>query len=331
MRIDSRLIGFTAHRLPAPLSKRTRTTFSTRRSLDPFKDRDHPSSRNSSTEFLRSLSSPFIFRCSASPAFGFLSRFAASLECSYDSSRRIPRTASIRPQVFATSRRLFPLSSLQAYFIPQPRPGSVFVQGLLSRRSHPSSSEGASSMPLLHRRSYTRSDFRRRACRPRATPLGFEASICAGPRSSGPVIHLAQSRSPLRISRSSRFSLSRRRHPLSRLPSALDVTRSIFVARAHLLGERIRQSSSRCRSSVFSRENTVAILVQGSKQSVLFRALFRAPITSRNSCFANCSSCEGSSLTQQARSRPWPDLLVRGLVTFWVFRARRRFRPLTLR
>jgi hypothetical protein len=70
--------------------------------------------------------------------------------------------------------------------------------------------------------------------RPRATPLGFEAFICARPRSSGPVIHLAQSRSPLRISRSSRFSLSRRRPPLSRLPSAHDVTRSMFTS-MHIL------------------------------------------------------------------------------------------------
>lgn len=64
---------------------------------------------------------------------------------------------------------------------------------------------------------------------PRALPLGFEASICAGPRSSGSVIHLAQSRSPLRISCSSRISLSRRRPPLSRSPTAHDVTRSVFA------------------------------------------------------------------------------------------------------
>jgi hypothetical protein len=63
---------------------------------------------------------------------------------------------------------------------------------------------------------------------PRATPLSFEAFICARPRSSGPVIHLARSRSPLRISRSSRFSLSRRRQPLSRSPSAHDVPRSVL-------------------------------------------------------------------------------------------------------
>jgi len=80
---------------------------------------------------------------------------------------------------------------------------------------------------------------------PRTTPLSFEASICARPRSSGPVIHLARSRSPLRISRSSRFSLSRRRPPLSRSPSAHDVTRSMlrsvraFAFRRLLARERI--------------------------------------------------------------------------------------------
>jgi hypothetical protein len=79
---------------------------------------------------------------------------------------------------------------------------------------------------------------------PRTTPLGFEASICARPRSSGPVIHLAQSRSPLRISRSSRFSLSRRRRSLSRSPSAHDVTRSVFENMSVL---RLRCSESTAR------------------------------------------------------------------------------------
>jgi len=143
MRTDPRLIGFTANRDCVPFSRLTHATFSIRRSSDPVKDRAHPSSRNSSSEFLRSCSSPCIFRCSASPAVGFRSLFATSLERGYVYSRCLPRTASIRPQVFTTSRRFLPLSSLQAYFIPQPRPGSVFVQGLLSRRSHPSSSEGA--------------------------------------------------------------------------------------------------------------------------------------------------------------------------------------------
>jgi hypothetical protein len=143
MRIDPRLIGFTAHRFRVPLSKPTSAICSIRRSLDPIKDRAHPSSRDSPSESLRSCTSPIILRCSASPAVGFRSLFATSLESSYVVSQSLPRSSSFRPQAFTASRRLLPLSSSQAYFIPQPRPGSSFVQGLLSRRSHPSSSEGA--------------------------------------------------------------------------------------------------------------------------------------------------------------------------------------------
>jgi hypothetical protein len=143
MRTDPRLIGFTAHRGRGPLSKPTEAICSIRRLLDPIKDRAHPSSRDSPSESLRSCTSPFILRCSASPAVGFFSLFATSHESSYVCSQSLPRSTSFRPQAFAASRRFLPLSRLQACFIPQPRPGSSFVQGLLSRRSHPSSSEGA--------------------------------------------------------------------------------------------------------------------------------------------------------------------------------------------
>jgi len=120
----------------------------------PIKDWVHPSVRNSSSEFLRSCTSPLTLRCSASPASGFRSLFATSLKSGYVLSQSLPCSTSFRPQVFATSRRLLPLSSSQAYFIPLPRPGSSFVQGLLSRRSHPPSSEGAclhvvAASPLL--------------------------------------------------------------------------------------------------------------------------------------------------------------------------------------
>jgi hypothetical protein len=79
----------------------------------------------------------------APPAIGFPSLSATSPKSSYVFSRGIPLPASVRPQVFTTSRRLLPLFGLQAYFIPQPRPGFFIVQGLLSRRSGPSSSEGS--------------------------------------------------------------------------------------------------------------------------------------------------------------------------------------------
>jgi hypothetical protein len=143
MRTDPRLIGFTAHRFQSPLSKPPVAICSIRRSPDSIKSRAHPSSRNSPSEFLRPCNSPFTFRRPASPAVGFRSLFATSHRSSYVFSRSIPVSASVRPQAFAASRRLLPLRCSQAYSIPLPRPGSSFVQGLLSRRSHPSSSEGA--------------------------------------------------------------------------------------------------------------------------------------------------------------------------------------------
>jgi hypothetical protein len=143
MRIDSRLIGFPAHRESSPLSKLAWAICSIRRSPDPVKDRAHPSSRNSSSECLRPQELVDHLAMPTSPVLGFRSLFATSLERSYVFSRSIPGSTSFRPQAFTTSRRFLPLSSSQAYFIPLPRPGSSFVQGLLSRRSHPSSSEGA--------------------------------------------------------------------------------------------------------------------------------------------------------------------------------------------
>jgi hypothetical protein len=100
---------------------------------------------------------------------------------------------------------------------------------------------------------------------PRATLLGFEASICVRPRSSSPVIHLAQGRSPLRISCSSRSSLSRRRPPFSRLPSAHDVTRSLFTSASIFRCTRSR-SSARYRISTFARAKC-----RGGPRAVLLR------------------------------------------------------------
>jgi hypothetical protein len=158
MRIDSRLIGFTAHRESSPFSKLAWAICSIRRSPDPVKDRVHPSSRNSSSECLRPQELVDHLAMPTSPVLGFRSLFATSLERSYVFSRSIPGSTSFRPQAFAASRRFLPRSSSQAYFIPLPRPGSSFVQGLLSRRSHPSSSEGAclhavaaSPLPLVLR------------------------------------------------------------------------------------------------------------------------------------------------------------------------------------
>ena len=113
-----------------------------RRSPDPIKDRDHPSSCCSSSELLHPFNSPLAFRRRLHLPLGFVpssrhhSRAATFL-------REHPTLTSSRAQAFTASPRFLPRSSLQAYFIPQPRLGSFAVQGLLSRRSHPSSSEGA--------------------------------------------------------------------------------------------------------------------------------------------------------------------------------------------
>lgn len=89
-------------------------------------------------------------------------------------TRQVPRTlrrvsqlsTTFRPQVFSTSRRFSPHLDLRVCFAPLPRPGLFPVQGLLSPRSHPASSAGASSLPF---RSPSLSIRRQR---PRWTPSG---------------------------------------------------------------------------------------------------------------------------------------------------------------
>jgi len=180
----------------------------------------------------------------------------------------LPRSASFRAQAFAASPRFLPRSSLRACSIPLPRPGFLAVQGLLSQRSHPSSSEGAfllavAASPLVE----PAPTFAGSCSRPRTMPLGFEASIHAGPRSSGSVIHLARGRSPLRIpsppgTLSRRGAGSRRHLPLLLLASSVFV-RSIALAggrsfadlaaivRARLLGSRALLAT-RCRALAFA-------------------------------------------------------------------------------
>lgn len=107
----------------------------------------------SCTPFLRNLStSDSSSRCSPlQSSFAPTPRstpFDASFTClgflpssrlhSYAATFRLGSQAfaTFRPPVFATARRLSPHTSLQAYSIPQPRPGSLPVQGILSTRSH---------------------------------------------------------------------------------------------------------------------------------------------------------------------------------------------------
>jgi hypothetical protein len=140
-----------------------------------------------------------IFRPRLHLALGFRSLFATSLGRVDINAASSQLTASLRPQAFAASRRFIPHPSSQACFIPQPRSGTLSFRGLLSPRSHPSSSEGACPLAVGTPPLSARSNFRRSARAPRVMPLDFEAFICARPRSESPVIHLAPGRSPLRV------------------------------------------------------------------------------------------------------------------------------------
>ena len=117
--------------------------------------------------------------------------------------------------------------------------GSLSVQGLLSRRSlhflfGSSFLHAVAASPLVeHAPTFAGS-----CSRPRTMPLDFEAFIHAWPRSSGPVIHLARSRSPHRVSCSSRSSLTRRG------PTARLVSRAPARSRALSCVSRLRASSS---------------------------------------------------------------------------------------
>jgi len=209
MQLDSQLIGFTA--IAGPTSFKVRACdVSNHRSLDPVRDRAHSPTRRSSSELLHPFTTPLIFRRPAHLPLG-----------SFPSSRHRMRAAT-----FFREASHAPLRSARRFSQPL---GGFFrshVRGLIPSRSHVQGSssfrgfspvaavllfqKAPSSLSLLHRRSSARSDFHRLELRPRTMPLDFEAFIRAGPRSSGLVIHLAQGRSPLRISRSSRFPLSRR-------------------------------------------------------------------------------------------------------------------------
>jgi len=330
MRIDPRLIGFTAHRSCVPFSRLTHATFSIRRSPGPFKDRVHPSSRNSSSEFLRSCSSPCIFRCSASPAVGFRSLFATSLERGYVYSQCLPRTTSIRPQVFTTSRRFLPLSSLQAYFIPQPRPGSVFVQGLLSRRSHPSSSEGAclhavaaSPLPLVLRLSSNHDRVHVRclsASRPLSAPGRVpQVRLFTSPEAA-PLLEFHAPPGSRSLDAGHR-SHGRRPLMMLRVRSLRSYPSFDEHVRNHLRGTtfRVRPGNHRCSPravlQAVARSSRARLSTITFVRVSLREAVHRWLLALRRS----------ASRAQQARSRPWPDLLASRARHLAVFRARSRF------
>jgi len=336
MRTDPRLIGFTAYRGHVPLSRLTHVTFSIRRSAVPIKERLHPSSRNSSSEFLRSCSSPSILRRPASPAVGFRSLFATSLERGYVYSQCLPRTASIRPQVFTTSRRFLPLSSLQAYFIPQPRPGSVFVQGLLSRRSHPSSSEGAclhavaaSPLPLVLRLSSAHARVHVRclsASRPLSAPGRVpQVRLFTSPEAA-PLLEFHAPPGPRSLDAGHR-SHGRRPLMMLRVRSLRSYPSFDEHVRNHLRGTtfRVRPGNHRCSPravlQAVARSSRARLSTITFVRVSLREAVHRWLLALRRS----------ASRAQQARSRPWPDLLASRARHLAVFRARSRFALLIFR
>jgi hypothetical protein len=148
---DQRRIGFAASSHPRAVSIPEHFDFL--RPTVPSKSFTTSNSSSlafASSELLRFDSSLAAFRPEPHLPLGFWPSSRLH-PCAATSSRRLPAAASFRHQVFSTSRRLSPHSGLQAYSIPLPRPGFLPVQGLLSPRSHPSSSEGASPRPLLPR------------------------------------------------------------------------------------------------------------------------------------------------------------------------------------
>jgi hypothetical protein len=148
---------------------------SIRRSLDPFKDRAHPSSRNSPSEFLRSCPSPIALRRPAHLPLGFdpYSRH-------HSSAATFLRRAS---QALLRSVLRFS-QPLDGFFRSRACgliPSHSHVQGSSSFRGF---SPGAatlphrkepSPLPLFHRRSCSRTDFRRFA----------PTSTCDAPRLRG--------------------------------------------------------------------------------------------------------------------------------------------------
>jgi len=109
---------------------------------------------------------------------GFLSS-SRHHSCAFTYRKDAPVLTTFRPQAFSASRRLSPRSSLQAYFIPQPRPGSrSFKDFSLCTATLPHRKEHAPLSLFL-------GALTDRDRLPHAQVLDFEASIRAKIRSDG--------------------------------------------------------------------------------------------------------------------------------------------------
>jgi hypothetical protein len=85
--------------------------------------------------------------------------------------------ATVRPQVFSTSRRFSPRTRLRAYFIPLPRPGSRSFRGFSPRAATLPHREEPAPRPLIL------GPLTRLRRLPSPKDLDFEAFIHARPRS----------------------------------------------------------------------------------------------------------------------------------------------------
>jgi hypothetical protein len=172
---------------------------STCRSPDPIKDRAHPSSCNSPSEFLRS--SP----C-RSPCGGRLTCPWVSIPLRDITRARLRLFAGPPMLRFAPSSGFHNLSTASSAL----ELAGLFHPAATSRVPRRSGASLPAQPPFLIGRSLPpcrcriaararASAFAASRSRPRAMLLGFEAFIHARPRSSSPVIHLARGRSPHRI------------------------------------------------------------------------------------------------------------------------------------
>jgi hypothetical protein len=169
MRIDSRLIGFTAHRESLPLSKLARAICSIRRSPDPVKDRDHPSSRNSSSECLRPQELAIHLSMSSFTCPWVSSPLRDITRAQLRFFAEHPRLHFVPSSGFRSLSTVSSALELAGLFHPAATSRISPVQGLLSPRSHPSSSEGACPQVVA----------------PRATHPLAQAATALGPRLRG--------------------------------------------------------------------------------------------------------------------------------------------------
>jgi len=113
---------------------------------------------------------------------------------------RLPTSRYVPSSGFRILSTVCSAHALASLFHPAATSRVLSVQGLLSPRSHPSSSEGACPLAVVSPSLCTLAPtFAEARAFPRAVSPGFEALIYARPRFTSPAIHLARNRSPLQF------------------------------------------------------------------------------------------------------------------------------------